>query len=565
MRKQIAVGGAGVLVVCMVVSGVMLGIHAWSPTPIWDQWQEVTPEQLGDLLKPHNEHRIAVTRLIAWADIALAQATGFISLAFVYIFSAAHCSLLVFLVWLTWPRATLVQLGTANALIAALFFSGFQYENFASGFQNQFTGVFFLASAAIVMLCLATDRRGWPRSAFIAGSAVTAAVGCATMANGLLIAPLLAIIAFLLRLRFSACVMAALAAGMAVLYFIGLPLSLPVSVSTSATLVNPIEFFGNVLAYLGGPFANSVAVLNIATAYRITVAQGGGAVLIVGVVLLLTQALKARRERRHLYLAWSGICIFVLASAAVTALGRKDVGGDAMLTSRYGAGVAVVWSAVLVNFIMSAKGRCCRVSLVLSWATCIWLASVQLLWTGATQGYKIHRIDAEEALLVDVEAEAAFLAVYHSATEMRQVAQLLRADGLAMYSEPWRQLYRRTISQASKSCVPADVLDVSRFESPTAFVWRVSVVGNDMPRGTRALAVSDMEGVVVGLLIRGGKEDLNATLFGADDAPPRWSGYIHLVNPSVRTLELQAVNVSGQAICRFQQQIHMITSDSTPS
>ena len=104
--NRISAGGLVLLGLAVIASGILIGMIAWSPTPVWDQWDSAAPEQLGNLLKPHNEHRIAMSRIIFLGDVALGHGTGVINLAFVYIYSALHLALLVMLArWASKPGA----------------------------------------------------------------------------------------------------------------------------------------------------------------------------------------------------------------------------------------------------------------------------------------------------------------------------------------------------------------------------------------------------------------------------------------------------------------------------
>ncbi|HOY78827.1 MAG TPA: hypothetical protein PLN33_13520 [Hyphomonadaceae bacterium] len=555
MISRITTGGMILIALAMVVSGVWLGMIAWSPTPVWDQWDAIAPEQLTDLFRAHNEHRIAMTRALAWVDIGLAHGTGVISLAFVYIYTAGHAALLLLLARWTWPNASLVQLGAAVALAAALFFSGFQFENFASGFQNQFTGIFFFATSAIVMLCLAATRHGWKRKALIAGSAGATVIGCVTMANGLLIAPLLVVIALFLGLRVTAGIMAAIVAVSWGLYFIGYPQSSGPGLA-SRVFGNPVDVVGNLTAYVGGPMPNSISALYAPFAHKVALARVFGCVVLVGVAALAFLAIRSRGEARPYAFAWAGIGLFVVGTAAVTAMGRGDISSDAMLASRYGAGVAAAWSVVLIYFVMSARGQWLPASLSLATIICVGLAFAQVLWIGAAESYKTRRLDAEAALLNNVDVPAAFLAIYPSPTRPVEVAKSLRSHELAMYSEPWRRLPGRKIEAAVETCGDAEVQAAIPLAASAGLAWRTSVVGG-LPGDARAVAVRDPGGVVVGLLIRGGASDINATVFGADDAPSKWSGYVRMNELRAMDLSLAAVDASGKAICGLAQTVRV--------
>lgn len=549
--NRVATGGLVLLGLVIIATGIYMGVVAWAPTPVYDQWDAIAPEQLGNLFAPHNEHRIALTRTIQLADNAMAKGTGVISLSFVYLFSVVHVALLVILARWTWPDAGVTRLTAAGAAAAAFFFSGFQFENFSSGFQNQFVGVFLFATAGVMSLCIGAGREDGSRPAFICLSVLSAIVGAACMANGLLIAPLLAIVGVSLGLRFTPILMTLLALVSWALYFIDYPQqSGPGLFSTLVS--DPAGFVINVIAYVGGAAPNSISAINDPFVHKVLIARVFGGVAMLSIVALAILALIKPLQSRPRVAAWAAIGIFVFASAAVTALGRGGLGEDAMLASRYGAGTAVVWAIVVIWAIMSARPQVLQsASLVGVGLLSVLLAYSQLKWIGASQDYKHRKLDAEAALLSLAASQQAYLRVYPDETRAPTVARMLRSKSLAMFHEPWRRLYGKALLESETIC-PGEVGGLVSLAAATEPTWRLSVSG-EMPARARAIAISDARHMVVGLLIRGTSEDINSDLFGADDAPPLWQGYAHLLDHKPTSLMFNAVDGTGFPICRLQK------------
>lgn len=557
--NRLAAGGLVLVGLAIIVTGVMVGVLAWSPTPVWDQWDAATSDQIKDLLKPHNEHRIALSRLIFQADIAFGHGTGALSLVAMYLFNAAHLVLLIVLAWWTWPKAGATRLVAAGAIAAAFFFSGFQYENFVSGFQNQFTGVFFFASSAIAALCVAASREDQWRKILIAFSVLLTVIGVSCMANGLLIAPLLVVVALVLGLRATAWIMALVAAICWFNYFRDFPVREgPSAVSTLVS--DPFGFIENVLAYVGGAAPNSISALNDPFPYKIEIARAFGAVAMLTIGGLSLFALWKPVNERPRIVVWAAIGLFVFASAAVTALGRADLGDVAMLATRYGAGTAAVWAIVAIWAVMPARGPVLSLSLVSASALSLLLVFAQLPWLGAGQGYKVRRLEAEAALLSQADSQPAYLGVYPAPNRAPTIGKVLRQQNLAMFYEPWRRLFGQTVVPAAAVCKGEikDVVSLIRSADPT---WRVAITG-ELPQGARGVAVTTPEASVAGLLIRGLDDDINSKLFMESDAPPRWSGYVHLAAARTLDLSFQAVDASGQPICRLDKTLRLAPSDA---
>src|SRR5947199_2424598 len=113
---------------------VHLQIAAFHPMPWADEWdtlflfdlaEKAPGTGLGFLFFPHNEHRIAIPRLITLIDLIMAPGTGVINLATILIVPALTTSVF----WLVLrPRVGMPVLLTG--CLAGLLFSGGQMSTF---------------------------------------------------------------------------------------------------------------------------------------------------------------------------------------------------------------------------------------------------------------------------------------------------------------------------------------------------------------------------------------------------------------------------------------------------
>ncbi len=204
--------------------------------PFWDQWDAeglhlLKPWiegslRIGDLLAPHNEHRILPTRLVTLGVYAL---TG----TWNNLYEARASALVYALIpaGLTWialrdgnnDRQRWPLIGLA-LLFAAL---PFGWENFLIGFQSQF---YFLIVLGITTVAIAASRHD---NLIACGLVVLlSAVSCATMASGLL-TPIAAAAVYLLACvllpgrRWPALLTCAALVPLAVLAFLKTPVILP--------------------------------------------------------------------------------------------------------------------------------------------------------------------------------------------------------------------------------------------------------------------------------------------------------------------------------------------------
>ncbi len=317
-------------------------VSAWSPLPWFDSWatvdllrawrnDELTTAAV--LFRQSNEHRILVPRLVFFADDASFRGEGYLSLAAIFVVQALHAGIHAALL----NRSGLARHGgwAVAAVVLAMMFSLRQAENFSSGFQLQFVAVFAGAtlSFALFGLVVARSRRGaavaWP----LAGSLAAVLMTTFTMANGLVAAVLLVVLAIVARQRRSIVLVCAAWACLLVVVYLHDYTAAQHHGQLSDNLRRPVALARYGLAYLGGIADTGV----------------GGAILlgVVGVLAMLAAAIRVCRRRgaRPDALALVGVMAFVAATAAVTATGRLDHGVSQALASRYATGSATFWAA----------------------------------------------------------------------------------------------------------------------------------------------------------------------------------------------------------------------------
>lgn len=160
---------------------------AGSDLPTWDQWDAEGTQTLqpwiegtfgwGDLLRPHNEHRIITTKL--WA-LGLFQLNGQWDAALEAAANAlvhTGCALALLLLAARWlPGRWLVTFGF---LLVALFTLPFSWENTLFGFQVSFYFL-LLFSIGHIVLTLESDLLTW-RWAF---GQISGVLALATLASG---------------------------------------------------------------------------------------------------------------------------------------------------------------------------------------------------------------------------------------------------------------------------------------------------------------------------------------------------------------------------------------------
>jgi hypothetical protein len=282
---------------------------------------------IGPLLQHHNEHRLILTQLAILLDLTFFDGRQTLLISLILSSALVNAALLTAVAWgMGFSRWTLLAFG---AMAFAVALSPVQHENFLSGFQVQFIQVWTFAILAFGVLSLtpvARDGRNWAFRALAVIVAIQAGLlSTYSMKNGLIVWPMLVILAFWLQLGWR----------------IGLALGLVGALVIAGEVIG----FGATVGH-----ANPVASLtqpDLVARYMLRYLTSGiqhigslgrdlvGICAVLGVVALAAESL----FRRDKFNPFSGVLLatggFIIASAFVTALGRVDFGLAQANASRY--------------------------------------------------------------------------------------------------------------------------------------------------------------------------------------------------------------------------------------
>ena len=347
-HRSIAVG-AGILGAAIVLSWVgSFGVNV----PIADDWDHVKTSvcwhdhglDAKSLLAPHNEHCLAIPRLLNHATLTasggnyravlfLNAALGIGTLALVLAFAAR------------WPLPT-TTFAVFAAAITALLSSWCQWQNWVWAFQSPWFLIPLIVVAAAVTVARA--RSIWLA---VATTAVAAVLGPLCMANGLFVGwALLPAVALRLadeprggRWRPLAITVAVLVAATAVGLSIMARACGPNMGGPAAVLASPLESLRLFLAVLGSPLDPRGAFHGQKTLSTIA----GGLSLALGVAAAIA-GLRALRTRppRELGPGFA-LMTYGLASVAAVVVGRLSLLSSEPVESRYHT-FAIAWHVGLL-------------------------------------------------------------------------------------------------------------------------------------------------------------------------------------------------------------------------
>lgn len=521
--------------------------------PFWDAWRTVSEYRdllsgrfgLDDLLSQHNEHRIAVGRLLFFADyIAFGGRGVFLSVCILAILSA----LAGLLIWMTRPtdRAEWRRYAVTAAAVAAALLSFVAYENLIWPFQAPFVLLYLSAAGGLYATMRACEaaRAGKPWAGWLAlaSAALTVAVYC--MANGLAAAGLAVALAVALRApKAMIAILALLFAGLTAAYFHGYE---------SASKLGGLHYLTAHPEAL--PTYLSMFLGNLLHDYP----QREAATTALGMIGLALCAAIAwrilvRRDLDPVRLVLAALMLFVLAAALASGAGRiADLGLIQALAPRYATPTALFWSCQALYWTSAARGEP-------GWRRGAALAGSALLLILLAHGQIAARWGAAnlftsmageaDAALVGVRDAEAQNATTPTAEHLPDDLALLRAQGKSIYAEPrahWMGRPLGAIAKADGACL--GYIDNAVRQNGGGRGLRLSgwAWDRDHDRRVMQLLIVNDAGRIVGLASGGAyRGDVPTAVRAVDHVGNGWRGYA-LGNPG-EVLTVYGLTGAGSA------------------
>jgi hypothetical protein len=185
-------------------------VICYTTLPWSDGWTQIfvgargeNPFSLHWLWQQHNEHRLLIPKVFLALDLRFFAARQKLLLVTIFVIQLLEWWLL------GWSMRNLggwraAQWRTGIGLAAFCLFCPSQWENLTWGFQTCFVLPGLFATLSFILLLSYWDRshrRVVGAGTFVVLSVIAAIAGICSLANGLMLLPLLLLAAFLLRLR----------------------------------------------------------------------------------------------------------------------------------------------------------------------------------------------------------------------------------------------------------------------------------------------------------------------------------------------------------------------------
>lgn len=373
------IGLAALAVVCTTIFG---SIHYFSPIPYEDQWDgyigffhTLADGQHAAWWTPQMEHRIIFSRLLFWIDGRMFGGLNIFCIVSTFVLMIGLCALLA-----CEGIAACRDRDDAASIVLLIFglmFSWVQFENFTSGFQNQFVAVYLFSFLAFSQYSRASSRPARLALAFIC-----AILSALSMANGLGVLFVMSAQAILLRRPIREAIwLAVTGTVVGVMYLHGqvIPV-LDVAPAMAHVHLAQLKFF---FIFLGGPTTYLGATYPIA---------GTMGLLTFAVFASVTARLFMKRlvtPYRSFLIAGYG---FVVASGIGASHGRWMLGFEAAHASRYATPALlgyVLLTMLLVDVVKTKK------TVVLATAAVLltWLLPFQQIAVGKTDHMPAFKSD----------------------------------------------------------------------------------------------------------------------------------------------------------------------------
>lgn len=344
--------------VLFVVTTTVFSVSAYhSPVPYWDMWDgyldfytQVQNGNLGAFWAQHNEHRIILSKILFFLDLRFFGGMSVFLLS-VNVLLAALILLQLALFAREQSKETNTKafLPALTALCAIFSFSWLHEENLTWAFQSQFFLAYLMPLGAFYQLYRAERPDGPKKIAFLLCVLLgTASAG--TMANGVLVLPLLTVTAMLIRVSwlrlgvfFAASVVVTAA------FFHGYT-----DVSGHGSLYEeviqrPGDLFTYAFVYVGSPVPRLIRIDGYQHAAII-----GGAMFLLFLVLGARWLLTPKKRKLDAVLL--SFLIYIWATALATGGGRLIFGFEFALSGRYMTPALISWGVLLI-LLLPCLGR----------------------------------------------------------------------------------------------------------------------------------------------------------------------------------------------------------------
>ncbi len=524
--------------------------------PFMDEWAFVRDAATfepsnwwGFLWHQHNEHRIALTRLVLGIDLLLFRYGVAFPIAVTLLIQTLQIILFSYVYWTTTQGPAPVKVAY-SALITGLMFSATQMENFIWPFQVGFAAVFCAASIAILSL-IKHCRTKHHKAGYLSLSILSGICATGSLSNGLFIWPTMLLIALSERARASTMLYVTAVGGLMTFLYLRGYSSPSYHANPLQSILHPIALLKYVAVFLAHPIGGPIATVLALT----------GVVALLAALIFRTQ-LKLS-DFWHSSAFFGRLALFALITPFIASLGRINFGLQQATASRYATPALTFWASIFSIGMIGLPRLSNR--LVGSFSSILFALLVfplillprqkSYIRTFAELGRAVNV--ASIALVIDVPDDDAFRRIFPDPGFLRAYLPFLKEHRLSLFADSMVEMQGHLISYGLNPAATDQCLGA--FDSATAIAGSrnrsFKVAGwawqKQPPRSVEKVLLVDDYGVVVGLALGGGARGDVAKFFRAHRmAETGWDGYANLRRDS-RALTAYGFLDSDPRACRI--------------
>jgi hypothetical protein len=482
-------------------------ILAYTALPYWDHWSFIavvasltkSSSTLAYLWRQHNEHRILFPKLFELADLYLFGGRNVFLLTSIFLLQIVHLAVFAKFVRGIKGVSRSAWLALCGFACFCLFYP-IQWENFVQSFQIAFVLLALAADASILALALYRDEpQRKKRRVYFTVCLVSALIATLSLANGLLIWPILVVGAYTLRVPRRASLLLLGTAALITAFYLHGYASPPPNTHPLAAITRPVSLLQYVATYLSSPWR----VLSLSLGKVLA------AISILCVILMSGRFLGSSAKPSAAEVSVLLVLSFYVGSAMITAFGRTILGVGQALSSRYQSFALLYWCYFVVFVICFLIQKRQNVPLMLLLQTVL-LAVVVLNdmhakeWTdqGIYHGRFVN--PASAALATGVRDDDLLQRIFPSSEEVLAVSPFLRQHELSIFSDAYFRSVGRNIGSVYKLAAPVQCMgsfdSAQLVGSGSSQGYRVSGWAWDKQkkRGALRILFATQEGTIVG-------------------------------------------------------------------
>lgn len=407
---------------CLAIAAALyLSVHCYIAVPFEDQWavlQEFSSHPgvsvVQTLWSLHNEHRLPFAKLLMLADLYLFHGQNISLYLEIYLVQILHLLIFIFVLhrvarWPPWMALS------GSGLAAFGLFWQSQFQSFLNPFGVSVLPAYVFGTAAIfaLLFCLLDSEH---RPLWFSACLISAFISESSLANGLLIWPLLLILAVRFRVRSILIAVLAMVASVCIAAYL-------IGYQSPGQHANPLDSLHRpalVLEYLSIYFGSVWADTNLSFGEVC-------AVFAMGTVFVCYTRELFQKNSSLFSVSLLSLCMFLLGTGILTALGRINFPLAQAASSRYQSSALLFWVCFGLYLMNVAYDRSLNLALLVT-GTALLFATLTLFSLPTS-------IQSAEEMTNRVNTGA--LPVYADVKDDLEIAKLIVSPNLVFDERPF--------------------------------------------------------------------------------------------------------------------------------